>query len=149
MCRASSNPKYRHEPIERRLVAMEVWSPTNRSSKPCQICKKPTTVLDVTLNQYATYSWQIAKFRMGRSFVGSTYQDQMDVAVLVPYQQMCYVACRRPDLSAVRTSDTDPCTVVSMEQQDTLTRQTVLSRYRRGYRHSNEIWMRVHARSSS
>jgi hypothetical protein len=77
-CRASSDPKYWHEPIKRRrLVATEAWSPTNRSSKPCQIGKKATTVLDVTLNQHAAYSWQIAKFSMGilqRSFVGSTYQ---------------------------------------------------------------------------
>jgi hypothetical protein len=65
-CRASSDPKYWHEPIKRRrLVATEAWSPTNRSSKPCQIGKKATTVLDVTLNQHAAYSWQIAKFSMG------------------------------------------------------------------------------------
>ena len=78
------------------------------------------------------------------------YQDQLDVAELVPYQQMGYVAYRRQDLDAVRTSGTDPCTVMSMGQQEdtSLTRQTVPSRYRRGYRHSNEIWTRVHARSS-
>jgi hypothetical protein len=43
-------------------------------------------------------------------------QDQLDVAELVPYQRMGYVAYRRPDLDAVGKSGTDPCTVMSMEQ---------------------------------